>query len=53
MLAALAEVLLWVVALAQFDFSQGLQLRDTHAWFSDLGVAYDVGFYGFCSSWPG
>jgi NADH-quinone oxidoreductase subunit M len=47
LLAALAEVVLWVVALAQFDFSQGLQLRDTHSWFSDLGVAYDVGFYGF------
>ena len=47
LLAALAEVVLWVVALAQFDFAQGLQLRDTHSWFSDLGVAYDVGFYGF------
>jgi NADH-quinone oxidoreductase subunit M len=47
LLAGLAEVVLWVVALAQFDFTQGLQLRDTHSWFSDLGVAYDVGFYGF------
>jgi NADH-quinone oxidoreductase subunit M len=47
LLAALAEVVLWVVALEQFDFAQGLQLRDTHSWFSDLGVAYDVGFYGF------
>jgi NADH-quinone oxidoreductase subunit M len=47
LLAALAEVVLWVVALAEFDFTQGLQLRDTHSWFSDLGVAYDVGFYGF------
>ncbi len=47
LLAALAEVVLWVVALAQFDFAEGLQLRDTHSWFSDLGVAYDVGFYGF------
>jgi NADH-quinone oxidoreductase subunit M len=47
LLAALAEVTLWAVAVGQFDFAQGLQLRDTHSWFDDLGVAYDVGFYGF------
>ncbi len=47
LLVALAEVVLWVVAAAQFDFQQGLQLRDQHAWFEDLGVSYDVGFYGF------
>ena len=47
LLAALAEVVLWVVALTQFDFDEGLQLRDQHSWFSDLGVSYDVGFYGF------
>jgi NADH-quinone oxidoreductase subunit M len=47
LLAALAEVVLWVIAVTQFDFDQGLQLRDQHSWFSDLGVSYDVGFYGF------
>jgi len=47
LLAGLAEVVLWVVALTQFDFDAGLQLRDEHSWFSDLGVSYDVGFYGF------
>ena len=47
LLAALAEVVLFAVAFEQFDFAQGLQLRDQHSWFSDLGVSYDVGFYGF------
>ena len=47
LLAAVAEVVLFAVAFAQFDFTQGLQLRDQHSWFSDLGVSYDVGFYGF------
>ncbi|NUT56387.1 MAG: NADH-quinone oxidoreductase subunit M [Thermoleophilia bacterium] len=47
LLAALAEVVLWVVAVAQFDFDRGLQLEDHQSWFSDLGVAYHVGFYGF------
>ena len=47
LLAGLAEVVLWVVALTQFDFDEGLQLMDQHSWFSDLGVSYDVGFYGF------
>jgi NADH-quinone oxidoreductase subunit M len=47
LLAGLAEVVLWVVALGQFDFDEGLQLRNEHSWFSDLGVSYDVGFYGF------
>jgi NADH-quinone oxidoreductase subunit M len=47
LLALLAEAVLWVVALTRFDFDQGLQLRETHSWFSDLGVSYDVGFYGF------
>jgi NADH-quinone oxidoreductase subunit M len=47
LLAALAEVTLWAVAVGQFDFAQGLQLEDRHSWFSDLGVSYHVGFYGF------
>jgi NADH-quinone oxidoreductase subunit M len=47
LLAGLAEVALWIGALAQFDFAQGLQLEDRQSWFSDLGVSYHVGFYGF------
>ena len=47
LLAALAEVALWAVALGGFDFEQGLQLEDRQSWFSDLGVSYHVGFYGF------
>ncbi len=47
-LAALAEVGLWIDALARFDFSQGgLQLADRHTWFRDLHVSYHVGLYGF------
>jgi NADH-quinone oxidoreductase subunit M len=47
LLAALAELTLWIVAAARFDFSQGLQLEDRQSWFGDLGVSYHVGFYGF------
>jgi NADH-quinone oxidoreductase subunit M len=49
LLAALAELVLFAVAVGRFDFDQGLQLqlRDQQSWFSDLGVSYDVGFYGF------
>jgi NADH-quinone oxidoreductase subunit M len=48
LLTSLAEVVLWVVAAAGFDFDDGgLQLRDRQSWFDDLGVSYDVGFYGF------
>jgi NADH-quinone oxidoreductase subunit M len=47
LLAALAEVVLWAVALGRFDFDRGLQLQDYQSWFSDLGVSYHVGFYGF------
>ena len=47
-LAALAEVALWVVALLRFDFaSPALQESAQHEWFDDLGVTYHVGFYGF------
>jgi NADH-quinone oxidoreductase subunit M len=47
-LAALAEVGLWIAALVEFDFSDpGLQLSAQHAWFEELGVSYQVGFYGF------
>jgi NADH-quinone oxidoreductase subunit M len=48
LLAALAEIGLWVAALVEFDFGQaGLQLKAQHTWFEELGVSYAVGFYGF------
>jgi NADH-quinone oxidoreductase subunit M len=47
LLVALAEVALWAVTVARFDFHQALQLEDKQSWFSDLGVSYHVGFYGF------
>ncbi len=47
LLAALAEVALWAVAVGQFDFARGLQLEDRQSWFSDLGVSYHVGFFGY------
>ena len=48
LLVALAEVALWIDAVARFDFSKpGLQLEQQQTWFSDLHVSYHVGFYGF------
>ena len=47
LLAALAEVALWAVVLGGFDFGQALQQENKQSWFSDLGVSYHVGFYGF------
>ena len=47
LLVALVEVALWVIVVAGFDFGGGLQLEDQHSWFSDLGVSYHVGFFGF------
>jgi NADH-quinone oxidoreductase subunit M len=39
---------LWVVAVTQYDFDVGgLQLVNRHNWFTDLGVSYHVGFWGF------
>ena len=46
-LIALVEVGLWIVALFHFDFEGGIQGEQQHAWFSDLGVSYHVGLYGF------
>ncbi|MEJ7567078.1 MAG: NADH-quinone oxidoreductase subunit M [Gaiellaceae bacterium] len=46
-LIALAEVALWAVAVRRFDFGQSLQLENHQSWFSDLGVSYHVGFFGF------
>jgi NADH-quinone oxidoreductase subunit M len=48
LLAALAEVGVWIQLLARYDFARGgLQFSQQHAWFSDLGVSYHVGVYGF------
>jgi NADH-quinone oxidoreductase subunit M len=48
MLVALAEVALWIDAVARFDFDRtGLQLDQQQSWFSDLNVSYHVGLYGF------
>jgi NADH-quinone oxidoreductase subunit M len=47
LLAALAELVLFAIVVWGFDFEQGLQLEDRQTWFSDLGVSYHVGFYGY------
>jgi NADH-quinone oxidoreductase subunit M len=48
LLAAAAEVGLWIAALVEFDFGDaGIQLASEREWFSDLGVSYHVGFFGF------
>jgi NADH-quinone oxidoreductase subunit M len=48
LLAALAEVGLWIDTLVAFDFEQrGLQFEQQASWFSDLNVSYHVGLYGF------
>src|SRR5919206_5036128 len=47
-LAALAEVGLWIQLVVRFDFSQGgLQFAQRRNWFSDLHVSYHVGFFPF------
>jgi NADH-quinone oxidoreductase subunit M len=48
LLAALAEVGIWVQLLVRFDFDAGgLQFSDRWSWFSDLDVSYHVGVYAF------
>jgi NADH-quinone oxidoreductase subunit M len=48
LLAALAEVGIWIQLLVRYDFAQGgLQFSEQHTWFSDLNVSYHVGVYGF------
>jgi NADH-quinone oxidoreductase subunit M len=48
LLVALAEVGIWIETLVRFDFSSGeLQFEARQSWFSDLGVSYHVGLYGF------
>jgi NADH-quinone oxidoreductase subunit M len=47
-LVALVEVGVWIYAVERFDFKSGaLQFGQSHTWFSDLGVSYTVGLYGF------
>ena len=47
LLAALAEVGVWINALTRFDFQDGLQFDQQRAWFGDLGVSYHVGLLDF------
>ncbi len=48
LLVALAEVGLWIQAVGRFDFSSSeLQFEQRQSWFSDLGVSYHVGVFGF------
>jgi NADH-quinone oxidoreductase subunit M len=48
LLAALAEVGVWIQLVARFDFgANGLQFSQRWSWFSDLGVSYYVGVYAF------
>jgi NADH-quinone oxidoreductase subunit M len=47
-LVALAEVAVWLITVAGFDFdSTALQNPTEREWFGDLGVSYHVGFFGF------
>jgi NADH-quinone oxidoreductase subunit M len=47
LLAALAEVGVWINALTRFDFQDGLQFEQRRTWFGDLGVSYHVGLQDF------
>ena len=48
LLAGLAEVGLWAGGARNFDFSsQEQQYSASREWFSDLGISYSVGLYGF------
>jgi NADH-quinone oxidoreductase subunit M len=48
LLAALAEVGIWINALTRFDFgAPGIQFEQQRTWFDDLGVSYHVGLLGF------
>jgi NADH-quinone oxidoreductase subunit M len=48
LLAALAEIGVWIQMLVRYDFAQGgLQFSEQHTWIKDLGVSYHVGVYGF------
>jgi NADH-quinone oxidoreductase subunit M len=48
LLAALAEIGVWIQLLVRYDFAAGgLQFSEQRNWFSDLNVSYHVGVYGF------
>ena len=48
LMAVLAEVGLWVGAARNFDFASDTQQFSTNReWFSELGISYAVGLYGF------
>jgi NADH-quinone oxidoreductase subunit M len=48
LLAALAEVGVWIQLVARYDYGHGgLQFAQQWNWFSDLHVSYHVGVYGF------
>ena len=48
LLAALAEIGIWIQLLARYDFNRGgLQYEQQRNWFRDLHVSYHVGVYGF------
>jgi NADH-quinone oxidoreductase subunit M len=48
LLAALAEVGIWIQLLVRFDFERGgLQFSQHRNWFEDLHVSYHVGTYAF------
>jgi len=48
LLAALAEVGIWIQMLVRFHFDRGgLQFSERRNWFSDLHVSYHVGVYAF------
>src|ERR671937_1426753 len=47
-LAALAEIGIWLQMLVRFNFDRGgLQFSQRRNWFSDLHVSYHVGVYAF------
>jgi NADH-quinone oxidoreductase subunit M len=47
-LVSLVQVGFWILAVKRFDFGNGaLQLDQQRSWFSDLGVSYHVGQFGF------
>ncbi|HEY6015596.1 MAG TPA: NADH-quinone oxidoreductase subunit M, partial [Gaiellaceae bacterium] len=48
LLLGLAEVGVWIDTVQRFDFSSGaLQFAVRRNWFTDLGVSYHVGLFGF------
>ena len=48
LMAALAEVGLWIGGARNFDFgSDAQQFSTSREWFSELGISYAVGLYGF------